>query len=150
MNKGKNIKKPSPPEPSILEPREELNVDVKVGILHTIADAIYATPAGKIREAVANARDKDATWIIILVDQTRKSICLFDNGPGITRTRFQEIFESIGYGMLKHDPEKKLSYFGLGLMSIFQLGNKVKIFTRPQGEKEIHLLEVDTQAIFNT
>jgi len=149
MNKTNKSKKPCPPQPLIPEPKEELNVDVKVGILHTIADAIYATPAGKIREAVANARDKDATWIIILVDQTRKSVCLFDNGPGITRKRFQEIFESIGYGMLKHDPEKKLSYFGLGLMSIFQLGNKVKIFTRPQGEKEIHLLEVDTQAIFN-
>lgn len=128
---------------------EKLSVDVKVGILHTIADAIYATPAGKIREAVANARDNNATWIIVLIDQTRKSICLFDNGPGITRERFQDIFESIGYGMLKSDPEKKLSYFGLGLMSIFQLGNKVKIFTRPEGEKEIHLLEVDTQAIFN-
>ncbi|MEW6261930.1 MAG: ATP-binding protein [Thermodesulfobacteriota bacterium] len=149
MNKSKNINKTSPPQPSTLEAKEDLNVDVKVGILHTIADAIYATSTGKIREAVANAIDKAATLIIILVDQTRKSICLFDNGSGITRKRFQEIFESIGYGMLKHEPEKKLSYFGLGLMSIFQLGNKVKIFTRPRGEKEIHLLEVDTRAIFN-
>lgn len=137
-------KKQSEEQPS----SQPLNVGVKVGILHTIADAIYATPSGKIREAVANARDNDATWIIILIDQTRKSICLFDNGPGITRKRFQEIFESIGYGMLKHEKEK-LSYFGLGLMSIFQLGNKVNIFTRPKGEKGIHLLEVDTRAIFD-
>jgi len=128
---------------------EKLNVNVKVGILHTIADVIYATPAGKIREAVANARDNDATWIIILVDQTKKSICIFDNGVGITRKRFQEIFESIGYGMLKLAPEKKLSYFGLGLMSIFQLGNNINIYTRPKGEKSIHLLEVDTKAIFD-
>ncbi|HUU30377.1 MAG TPA: ATP-binding protein [archaeon] len=150
MNNKKKINKRINPNSSVLGSTKNLNVDVKVGILHTIADAIYATPAGKIREAVANARDNVATWIIILVDQTRKSICIFDNGSGITKKRFQEIFESIGYGMLKHEPKKKLSYFGLGLMSIFQLGDKVKIFTCPQGEKEMHLLEVDTQAIFNT
>lgn len=146
-------KKPSeekqPPKPLIPNNLVELKVDVKVGIFHTIADAIYATSSGKIREAVANARDNKAKWIIILIDQTRNSICLFDNGPGITKERFHEIFKSIGYGMLKHDQEKKLSYFGLGLMSIFQLGNKVKIFTRPKGESEIHLLEVNTQEIFN-
>lgn len=128
---------------------KKLHVGVKIGILHTIAEAIYATPAGKIREAVANAWDNDATWIIIIVDQTKKSLCIFDNGVGITEKRFQQVFESIGYGMLKHDPESKLSYFGLGLMSIFQLGDNIKIFTRPQGEKEIHLLKVDTKAIFN-
>lgn len=128
---------------------QELSVDVKVGILHTIADAIYATPTGKIREAVANARDNNATWIVILIDQTRKSICLFDNGPGITRERFQEIFQSIGYGTLKKEQEKKLSYFGLGLMSIFQLGSKVKIFTRTSSERKIHVLEVDTKSIFD-
>ena len=82
MTKRRLLKKHIPPRPKI--PTEELPVDVKVAILHTIADAIYATPTGKIREAVANARDNNATWIIILVDQTRKSICLFDNGPGIT------------------------------------------------------------------
>jgi hypothetical protein len=147
MTKKRLLKKRPSPQPKI--PPQELPVDIKVAILHTIADAIYATPVGKIREAIANARDNNATWILILVDQTRKSICLFDNGPGITRKRFQEIFESIGYGMLKNDPERKLSYFGLGLMSIFQLGNKVKIFTRPRGEKGIHLLEVDTRAIFD-
>ena len=45
MNKGKNIKNPSHPRPLIRKPKEELNVDVKVGILHTIAEAIYATPS---------------------------------------------------------------------------------------------------------
>jgi hypothetical protein len=125
-----------------------LPVDVKVGILHIIADAIYSTQAGKIREAVANSRDNGATWIVIIVDQTSKSLCIFDNGTGISEERFKEIFESIGYGLLQQDPEKKLSFFGLGLMSIFQLGNKVRIFTRPENEDRILELEVDTAAIF--
>jgi hypothetical protein len=126
-----------------------VHVDIKVGILHTIADAIYSTPAGKIREAVANARDNGATWIAIVLDQTKKSLCLFDNGSGITEPRFHEIMEHIGYGLLQEDKEKKLSYFGLGLMSIFQLGKRVQVFTRPSKQKTVLTLQVQTNAIFD-
>jgi HSP90 family molecular chaperone len=73
-------------------------VDFKINILHTIADAIYATPAGKIREAVANSRDQSATWVAIALDQTNRRLSIFDNGSGITRKRFGEIFDNIGYG----------------------------------------------------
>lgn len=126
-----------------------LGVDVKINILHTIADAIYATPAGKIREAVANSRDKGADWVLIAVDQTNRRLSIFDNGRGITRERFQEIFDSIGYGRLRDSDDPKMSYFGLGLMSIFQLGNRVEVFTQPRDQEEIIQLGIDTRAIFD-
>ncbi|GAI09236.1 unnamed protein product, partial [marine sediment metagenome] len=128
---------------------KRLRVDVKVGILHTVADAIYSTPAGKLREAVANARDNGANWVIIVVDQAAHAIFICDNGSGITEKRFHEIFEAIGYGLGRDAREKKLSYFGLGLMSIFQLGKKVEMFTRASGKKKILKLDVDTDKIFS-
>lgn len=149
MGKKKTIKEKSIRYAKGGRSPSKLNVDVKIGILHTIADAIYATAAGKIREAVANARDNDATWILIIIDQTTKSLFICDNGCGITTERFHEIFKSIGYGLLRNTSDKKLSYFGIGLMSIFQLGNKVKVFTKPHGEKQVYRLEVDTQSIFD-
>lgn len=127
----------------------KLNVGVKVGILHTIADAIYGTAAGKIREAVANSRDNGASWVIISVDRTSRTISIFDNGSGITRERFQEIFKSIGHPLPLPGLEKKVSYFGLGLMSIFQLGKRIRLFTRPTGKTQFNLLEVDTDSIFD-
>jgi hypothetical protein len=126
-----------------------IHVDVKLNILHTIADAIYSTPAGKIREAVANSRDNGATWVMIAVDQMNDRLSVVDNGTGITRERFQEIFENIGYPLLRSADETKLSYFGIGLMSIFQLGRKVRVFTRPRGVREILSLGIDTGAIFD-
>jgi len=126
-----------------------VDVDVKVKILQTIAKAIYATPIGKIREAVANAMDNEATWIIILADRTTNSLCIYDNGHGISKAHFQEIFKSIGYGLLSDEPSGKLSYFGLGLMSIFQLGKKVKVFTRPKGEQDIVVLNVSAEEFFS-
>jgi len=128
--------------------RLSVNVDVKVGILHTVANAIYASPVGKIREAVANAKDNEATWVVILADQTANTLYIYDNGHGITEKHFHEIFKSIGYGLLTDIPETKLSYFGLGLMSIFQLGNRVKLITKPHKERNMYLLEIDTEAIF--
>lgn len=126
-----------------------IRVDVKINILHTIADVIYATSAGKVREAVANSRDNDATWVIIVLDQTNRRLSILDNGSGISRKRFAEIFENIGTSLFSHSKDTKLSYFGLGLISIFQLGNRVKLFTRPKGLKEVLYLEIDSGSIFS-
>src|SRR4030042_6233958 len=132
-------------------PTTELNidVDVKIKMLHTIAKAIYATPVGKIREAVANAVDNAATWVLIVADRTTKSLCIYDNGDGISKSQFEDIFKSIGYGLSSDDPEKKLSYFGLGFMSIFRLGNKVRIFTRPKDDPNIIAVDIDAKEIFS-
>ena len=124
-----------------------LKVAVKAGLLHTVADAIYATPAGKIREAVANSRDNGATWVVINVDRIERSMSIYDNGRGITKSRFREIFESVGHPLPLPGP--KLSYFGLGLMSILQLGDRVKVFTRPRGEQGVNLLTVQTKQFFD-
>lgn len=80
--------------------KREIKADFKVGVLHTTADAIYSTPAGKLREAVANARDKDATWVIIVVDQSTRSIYICDNGSGISEKRFHEILQAIAGGVV--------------------------------------------------
>lgn len=126
-----------------------INVAVTVGLIHTVAKAIYASTSGKIREAVANAIDNKATWMVILADRLMNRLIIFDNGHGITENRFMQIFKSIGFGMLSEDTDTKLSYFGLGLMSVIRLGDKVKLYTKPKGYKKIHLLEVDTKSIFD-
>lgn len=148
MRDRENDEKQSAGKDSV-QSESRLKVSVKVGILHTIAGAIYGTAAGKIREAVANSRDNGASWVIINVDRTSRTISIFDNGSGITRKRFQEIFESIGHPLPLPGLERKVSYFGLGLMSIFQLGKRVRIFTRPTGKTQFNLLEVDTDSVFD-
>ncbi len=148
MRDRENNKKQSVGKGTV-QSESSLKVSVKVGILHTIACAIYGTAAGKIREAIANSRDNGASWVIINVDRTSRTISIFDNGSGITRKRFQEIFESIGHPLPLPGPERKASYFGLGLMSIFQLGKRVRMFTRPRDTTQFNLLEVDTDSVFD-
>ncbi|HUT59078.1 MAG TPA: ATP-binding protein, partial [Phycisphaerae bacterium] len=136
-------------KPSVTE--TPLEVGVKVRLLHTIADTVYATPVGKIREAVANADDNEADTVLIVVDSATSSISIFDNGRGISRSRFDEIFKSIGYPLMEKE-QGTLSYFGLGLISVFQLGSEVTVFTRPKGpsgKNGVLRLRVETRDIFS-
>lgn len=123
------------------------NVQIRVQILNTIARSIYSDSRVKIREAVANSMDNGATWFILYADRASRTISLMDNGTGITGQRFNLILQNIGYGMGKKEKYSN-SYFGLGLMSILELGKKAMIITRSKEEGEIIRVEVPSEVIF--
>lgn len=125
-----------------------LPLDAKVGLLHTIAHAVYASLTVKLREAVANSMDNDATSVLIYADARSREIGILDDGTGIASSRFAEIFEGIGYGD-SADDETTLSYFGLGLMSVLRLGERAAILTRSKAEGETLRLSIDTSQILS-
>jgi len=129
-------------------------VGVKVGILTTIARSIYSDTLMKIREAVSNSADNKASRFVFTLKQTQKdsySLSLFDNGHGMTEERIEQILDSIGYGLYRDDPHAKkfYSYFGLGLMSIFQLGQHVTVITKSKKDSKVVKLTVDSQQMFS-
>lgn len=132
----------------------QIKIDVKIGILTTVAEGIYSDTYMKIREAVSNSMDNHASHFAFSLYKSadgNNSLSLFDNGEGITRDRIEEIFKSIGFGLRRKDRNAKkfYSYFGLGLMSIFQLGQKVTIITRPKDKDEINRIDIDSANLFS-
>ncbi len=136
-------------------PKKHPEVKVKVKILTTVAKSIYSETLTKIREAVTNSIDNNASAFIFSLEKRKHTdsyvLSLFDNGHGITKSRFEEILQSIGYGLHIDEPhpEKYYSFFGLGLMSIFQLGKKITIITKPKKGKEFNKLIVNSEKIFS-
>jgi hypothetical protein len=133
---------------------QDIKMEVKVGILTTIAEGIYSDTYMKIREAVSNSMDNNASHFAFSVYKSangNNSLSLFDNGEGITRDRIEEIFKSVGYGLRRKDQQAKkfYSYFGLGLMSILQLGKKVTIITKPKDKDEINKIDIDSANLFS-
>jgi len=122
----------------------------KAEIFSTIADSVYSNTHFKIREAVSNACDNDATTFILTVDKEKNRISLFNDGAGITSDRFKEIVSGFGRGIYRddEDPEKYFSYFGIGLLSVFKLGEKVSIFSRTSPRK-MHLFTIESKEIFS-
>jgi hypothetical protein len=125
-----------------------ITVQMKSGILNTIANSIYSDPKVKIREAVANSMDNCATCFIIYADRPSLSISLIDNGRGITSQRFDEIFKSIGCGIEKANLYSN-SYFGLGLLSILAFGQNATIITRSEGDNQTIKLNIKSSSIFS-
>ncbi len=126
----------------------DLQVEMKVGILNTIARSIYSDLKLKIREAAANSMDNKATWFVIYADSPTRTISLMDNGDGISRDRFNEIFKSMGYGKDRNEKYSN-SYFGLGLMSILEIGGKADIISKSKSGNEIMKLNIESKEIFS-
>lgn len=130
-------------------------MEVKVGILTTIARSIYSDTLMKIREAVSNSADNKASRFAFTLNQkTQKgpySLSLFDNGHGMTEAGIEERLQSIGYGLYRDDPHAKefYSYFGLGLMSIFQLGQHVTVITKSKEDSKVVKLTIDSKRMFS-
>ncbi len=122
----------------------------KAEIFSTIADSVYSNTHFKIREAVSNACDNQATTFIITLDEEKNRISLFNDGNGISDSRFKDIVTSFGRGRYRDDqkPEKYFSYFGVGLLSVFKLGEKVSIFSRTSPGK-MNLFEIKSKELFS-
>lgn len=108
-----------------------IQTEAKFGILTTITNAIYATPKLKIKEAVTNAKDNNATKMLISYNDNTNTLTLLDNGDGFSIDSLKNIFSSIGYSEYKQD-NNKYSHFGLGLFSVFSLGSMVEIYSLQQ------------------
>ena len=126
---------------------EEIKIQMKIGILNTIAKSIYTTADLKFREAVANSMDNNAQNFILFFNLETQALSLFDDGDGMSREKMNQIFDSLGYGKQKKEKFSN-SYFGLGLMSVIQLGKRAKIYSKAKGKDELWLLEIDSGEIF--
>ena len=126
------------------------DIAFKAEIFSTIADSVYSNTHFKIREAVSNACDNKATTFILTLDQKNNRMSLFNDGSGISDSRFRDIVSSFGRGLHRDEqnPEKYFSYFGIGLLSVFKLGGKVSIFSRTSPSK-MNLFTIESKKIFS-
>lgn len=127
----------------------EIKVRVKAGPVTTIANSVYSSTLMKIREALSNSYDNkaDRSSFFLKNDDQVMRLSILDNGDGISKKRFFEIFTSIGCGLEKTQ-EDAFSYFGLGLMSIFKLGKQVTIISKTLGDG-IKKVVVDSYQFFH-
>ncbi|MFC1541987.1 ATP-binding protein, partial [Candidatus Latescibacterota bacterium] len=123
-------------------------VNVSLNLLHTVAESIYADTAIKIKEAVSNSMDNNASKFLIYFDKKNKRLSLIDNGSGISNNYLTKVLKNIGYGLEKND-NNKLSYYGLGLMSVIRLGQRVTLYSKTTTQKKILKALFNSKEIFN-
>ena len=71
--------------------------DISLSVLNHLGRNLYRSFATVLGEGLSNSWDADATNVHIVVDPRTSSLCITDDGHGMTADDFQEKFLKIGY-----------------------------------------------------
>jgi len=129
---------------------ERFKVDLR-GIIDLAANHLYTSPDVFVREVIQNAVDaitarrrNDPTYqgsvrleLTEGKDDTPSTLCVTDDGIGLTTTEVHEFLSSVGGSSKREEAERKieeemgyLGRFGIGLLSCFMVADEIVVMTR--------------------
>ena len=73
------------------------NFNISLSVLNHLGRNLYRNIITVIGEAISNAWDADAENVWIRIDRDKNTMCILDDGIGMTSEDFQEKFLKIGY-----------------------------------------------------
>ena len=94
-------------------------------VFELLGIALYDDKRAFVRELIQNAYDAGATKVEIKV--TPKKIIIADNGHGMSRRFLTEDFRKVGKQFKKG--EGTVGVYGIGRLSVWLVGDKVRIIT---------------------
>lgn len=121
----------------------EIRAKATAGVYAEIMNQIYDSLDKRIREAVSNAYDANASYIKISVfSEPEYKIIIFDDGDGMTESELVEKYVSMGGGDNYNNPDT-IGRIGIGALSVFALGDKIKVETRKMGTNSVITAALD-------
>jgi hypothetical protein len=128
----------------------EIYAQTTAGVYSEVMNQIYDSFDKRIREAISNAMDAQATKVRISVFTANEGkIIIHDNGEGMTAEDLVNNLVSMGGGG-KYNNEDSIGRIGIGALSIFAIGEKIKIRTRRKGDEYITIAELDFHPLRNS
>lgn len=122
--------------------------DHEIFLRELISNATDATQKLKTLVAVGECNDDISNLKIqVLIDKTKKTLTIRDNGIGMTADELDKYINQIAFSgaedfvnKYKDKSEAIIGHFGLGFYSSFMVADKVDIFTQSfnQNEKAMH------------
>ena len=123
-----------------------------VRIIGDISTSIYRSPPNALNELVNNSFDAGATEVVISTDHPGfSSVSCFDNGPGISVARLQEIFKYIGGSDKREQGEfgefgrPVIGRIGIGILAMSQISKRFVIISSQAGDDYRIEAEVDIE-----
>jgi len=122
---------------------QEFHPAATAGLYAEVIKQIYDSLDKRIREAVSNALDVHAKRVTISIFQKGESkIVIADDGVGMDAYDLQEKYIKVGGGDNYNNPET-IGRIGIGALSVFGIGDKIRIVTRKKGGKQILTAALD-------
>jgi|AntAceMinimDraft_16_1070373.scaffolds.fasta_scaffold05876_4 hypothetical protein len=117
--------------------------EISLSVLNHLGRNLYRSFATVLGEAVSNAWDADATKVHIYIDRENNSLCIKDDGTGMTESDFQNKFLRIGYSKRKEgklSAERKRPFIGrkgIGKLALLSCADRITVISERRGGEYI-------------
>ena len=117
----------------------QFNFNISLSVLNHLGRNLYRNIVTVIGEAISNSWDADAKNVWIEIDRENNTMCVLDDGSGMTAEDFQNKFLKIGYSKRKDGNFKSASgrpYIGrkgIGKLALLSCAKRIHIATRTEG-----------------
>ncbi len=112
------------------------NFNISLSVLNHLGRNLYRNIITVIGEAISNSWDADAKNVWITIDRENSTMCIMDDGDGMSAEDFQNKFLKIGYSKRKGQNYKSKSgrpYIGrkgIGKLALLSCAKRVHIATK--------------------
>ncbi|MEE1172199.1 MAG: ATP-binding protein [Ruminococcus sp.] len=114
------------------------NFNISLSVLNHLGRNLYRNIITVIGEAISNAWDADAENVWIRIDRDKNTMCILDDGIGMTSEDFQEKFLKIGYSKRRDGQYKSskgrpyIGRKGIGKLALLSCANRIHIATKSE------------------
>lgn len=124
-----------------MDKQQQLSLELDMNVLNHLGVGLYSSTPAVVTEIIANAWDADATEVKIEINPDSSTICVQDNGHGMSIDDLQGKFLRVGYARRDqaggaHSPEYArpvMGRKGIGKLGMFSLADLIDIWTRKDG-----------------
>lgn len=117
----------------------QFTFEISLSVLNHLGRNLYRSFATVLGEAISNSWDADAENVWIFVDKNTNSLCVKDDGLGMTAEDFQGKFLKIGYSKRKAgktSSAKGRPYIGrkgIGKLALLSCADKIHVISKTTG-----------------
>lgn len=122
---------------------DSFNFNISLSVLNHLGRNLYRNIITVIGEAISNSWDADAKNVWIMIDRENSTMCIMDDGHGMTDADFQNKFLKIGYSKRKGQNYKSdsgrpyIGRKGIGKLALLSCAKRVHIATKAMGSELI-------------
>ncbi len=119
--------------------QEEFHFEMSLSVLNHLGRKLYRSFVTVLGEAISNAWDADATNVYIYIDKDKNSMCIKDDGQGMSRDDFQNRLLKIGYSKRKEgrfSSKRKRPFIGrkgIGKLALLSCADRISIISKVPG-----------------
>lgn len=116
----------------------QFNFNISLSILNHLGRNLYRNIITVLGEAISNSWDADANNVWIQIDRDNNTMCIYDDGFGMTPDDFQNKFLKIGYSKRKNGDYRSplgrpfIGRKGIGKLALLSCAKRIHIATKTE------------------